>query len=380
MAVILLSGAGLLIRSFLAVLAVDPGFHPEHVLTAHIDFPHSMTQTRQEAFFQRVFERVAALPGVQAAGAVSNLFFLDEERTWGLRQVEGRPPEPVGRWSQLVWTQVSGDYFRAMGIPLIEGRYFAERDGPESPPVAIVNQTLARRYWPGEDAVGKRLKGFDPRGRNDEWVTVVAVVGDTHSHGLERQPISQIYEAQIQRHENTPNLVVRTASDPARLAAAVRAAVRAVDNTAVIAKITTMEQRLGEQTARRRFQTWLLGVFSALALALAAIGIFGVMYYSVAQRTHEIGVRMALGARATDVFGMVIGQGLLLAGIGVGTGILGALWLTQALSGMLYGVTARDPVTFAMVALVLLATALAACYIPARRATRVDPMAALRCE
>jgi len=380
MAVILLSGAGLLIRSFLAVLAIDPGFRPEHVLTVNIEFPHSMTQTRQEAFYRRAFERVAALPGVQAAGAVSNLFFLNDARTWGLRQVESRPPEPVGRWTQLVWTQVSGDYFRAMGIPLIKGRYFTDHDGPDSPPVAIVNQTLARRYWPGEDAIGKRLKGFDPRGRNDEWVTVVAVVGDTHSYGLERQPISQIYEAQIQRHENTPQLVVRTASDPARLAAAIRATVRAVDNTAVISNIATMEQRLGEQTARRRFQTWLLGVFSALALALAAIGIFGVMHYSVAYRTHEFGVRMALGARATDVFGMVIGQGLLLAGIGVCAGILGSLWLTQALSGMLYGVTARDPVTFAAVALVLLATALAACYIPARRATKVDPMVALRCD
>jgi predicted permease len=380
MAVILLTGAGLLIRSFLAVLAVDPGFRPEHVLTLYIEFPDSMTQTRQEAFYRRVFERVAALPGVQSAGAISNLFFLNDARTWGLRQVEGRPPEPVGRWTQLMWTQISGDYFRAMGIPLLKGRYFTERDGPESPPVAIVSQTLARRYWPGEDAVGKRLKGFDPRGRNDEWVTVVAVVGDTHSYGLERQPISQIYELGSQRHENTPNLLVRTASDPARLATAVRAAVRAVDYTAVISKIKTMEQRLGEQTARRRFQTWLLGVFSSLALALAAIGIFGVMHYSVAYRTHEIGVRMALGARAMDVFGMVIRQGLLLAGIGVALGILGALWLTQALSGMLYGVTARDPVTFAAVALVLLATALAACYIPARRATRVDPMVALRCE
>ncbi|HXI39692.1 MAG TPA: ABC transporter permease, partial [Bryobacteraceae bacterium] len=380
MAVILLSGAGLLIRSFLAVLAIDPGFRPEHVLTVNIEFPYSMTQTRQEAFYRRAFERVAALPGVQAAGAVSNLFFLNDARTWGLRQVESRPPEPVGRWTQLVWTQVSGDYFRAMGIPLIKGRYFTDHDGPDSPPVAIVNQTLARRYWPGEDAVGKRLKGFDPRGRNDEWVTVVAVVGDTHSYGLERQPISQIYEAQMQRHENTPQLVVRTASDPARLAAAIRATVRAVDNTAVISNITTMEQRLGEQTARRRFQTWLLGLFSALALALAAIGIFGVMHYSVAYRTHEFGVRMALGARAADVFGMVIRQGLLLAGIGVCAGILGSLWLTQALSGMLYGVTARDPVTFFAVAFVLLATALSACYIPARRATKVDPMVALRCD
>jgi len=244
--------------------------------------------------------------------------------------------------------------------------------------VAIVNQTLARRYWPGEDAIGKRLKGFDPRGRNDEWVTVVAVVGDTHSYGLERQPISQIYEAQIQRHENTPQLVVRTASDPARLAAAIRAIVRAVDNTAVISNIATMEQRLGEQTARRRFQTWLLGVFSALALALAAIGIFGVISYSVVQRTQEIGIRAALGATPANLVALVVGGGMAWVAFGLALGAAAAVGTTRLLSSVLFGVGASDPITLIATLGVLATVAMLACYLPARRASRIDPLEALR--
>jgi predicted permease len=378
LAMVLLTGAGLLVRSFVGVLHTDVGFHPENILTVQLGLTDSsVPQTAQ--FYRDVMQRIGALPGVRTVGGISNLFFLDEKRTHALRQVEGRPPEPKSFWKPLVWTQINGDYFQAMGIPLLAGRYFNRHDGRNTPLVAIVNETLARRYWPGEDPVGRRLKGFDPRGHNDDWLTVVGVVKDTRSGGLEKPAFSQIYEVQEQTNEQSGNLVIRTAvANPAQLAGSVRALIHHANRNAIISSITTMEQLLDRQVIERRFETWLIGVFSAFALSLAAVGVFAVMYYSVASRTNEIGIRMALGACATDITAFVLRQGLALALAGIAIGVLGALWTSHAIAGMLYQVKPSDPISFAGAALTLALVALLGCYAPARRASHIDPMTALR--
>jgi putative ABC transport system permease protein len=375
---ILLTGAGLLFRSFVGVLHTDIGFHPENILTVQLGLTNSTSPSKTAQFYRDVIQRIAEMPGVRAVGGAGNLFFLEEKRTHALRQVEGRPPEPKSSWTPLVWTQISGDYFQAMGIPVLAGRYFNHHDGPATPPVAIVNETLARRYWRGENPVGRRLKGFDPRGRNDDWVTVVGVVKDTRSGGLEKPAFSQIYEVQEQSGEQIGNLVVRTATDPALIAGSIRTLIHQANRNAIVSSITTMEQLLDRQVVERRFETWLIGVFSAFALSLAALGVFAVMYYSVASKTHEIGVRMALGACATDMTAFVLRQGARLALTGIMVGTLGALWSSYAIAGMLYKVKPSDPISFVGAGLTLAVVALLGSYVPARRASHVDPMTALR--
>jgi putative ABC transport system permease protein len=378
LAMILLTGAGLLFRSFVGVLHTDIGFHPENILTVQLGLTNSTSPSKTAQFYRDVIQRIAEMPGVRAVGGAGNLFFLEEKRTHALRQVEGRPPEPKSSWTPLVWTQISGDYFQAMGIPVLAGRYFNHHDGPATPPVAIVNETLARRYWRGENPVGRRLKGFDPRGRNDDWVTVVGVVKDTRSGGLEKPAFSQIYEVQEQSGEQIGNLVVRTATDPALIAGSIRTLIHQANRNAIVSSITTMEQLLDRQVVERRFETWLIGVFSAFALSLAALGVFAVMYYSVASKTHEIGVRMALGACATDMTAFVLRQGARLALTGIMVGTLGALWSSYAIAGMLYKVKPSDPISFVGAGLTLAVVALLGSYVPARRASHVDPMTALR--
>ena len=380
LAMVLLTGAGLLIRSFISVLNVDLGFHPQHILTVQVSLPEPTARPQLTAFYREVLQRVSNLPGVTAAGAVGNLFFLDERRMHALRLVEGRAPEPKSSWKPLVWTQVAGDYFQAMGIPLLRGRYFNAQDRAETPPVVIVNETLARRYWPGEDPIGKRVKGFDPRGQHDDWVTVVGLVKDTRTGGLEKAPFSEIYEAQTQSNEQLGNLVIRTASEPAPVAAATRKIIHQVNPAATIPSIETMEQLLDAQLMQRRFETWLIGVFSAIALVLAALGVFAVMHYSVAAKRNEIGIRMAVGARAVDILKLILSGGARVAFIGVMTGVVLAIWLTDAIRGMLFNVRSTDPATFTAAALALIAVALAASYAPAHRASRIDPMYALRHE
>ncbi|MGA8027141.1 MAG: ABC transporter permease [Bryobacteraceae bacterium] len=377
-AMVLLTGAGLLIRSFVSVLNVNLGFRAENVLTMQVGLPDGTLPPQAAQFYRDVLQRIDTLPGVRAAGGASNLFFLDETRTHALRQVEGHAPEPTSAWKPLVWTQITGGYFQAMGIPLLRGRFFSERDRPDLPPFAIVNETLARRYWPGEDPIGKRLKGMDQRGLHDDWLTVVGVVKDTRSGGLEKAPFSQIYEVQAQRGEQIGNLVVRTMGDPAQLASSVRTLIHGVNRNATVGSITTLEQLLDRQKMQRRFQTWLIGVFSGLALALAALGVFAIMHHSVAARTNEIGIRMAVGARSTDIMRHVLGNGARLATAGVFVGALAAMWASEAISGMLYNVKPDDPPSFAAAALLLLVVAIIASYLPARRASRVDPMTALR--
>jgi putative ABC transport system permease protein len=379
LAMILLTGAGLLFRSFVGVLHTSVGFHPENILTVQLGLTDSTSAQKTTQFYRDVMQRIAEMPGVRAVGGITNLFFLDEKRTHALRQVEGRPPEPKSSWKPLVWAQISGDYFQAMEIPLRSGRYFNSHDGPNTPPVAIVNETLARRYWPGENPVGRRLKGFDPRGRNDDWVTVVGVVKDTRSGGLEKPAFSQIYEVQEQSTEQIGNLVIRTtAANPGAIAGSIRTLIHQANRNAIVSSITTMEQLLDRQVTGRRFETWLIGVFSALALTLAALGVFAVMYYSVASKTHEIGIRMALGACASDMTAFVLRQGARLAIMGIVTGTLGSVWSSYAIAGMLYKVKPTDPISFLGAGLILAVVALLASYLTARRASHVDPMTALR--
>ena len=380
LSVVLLTGAGLLVRSFLAVEAVDPGFRPEHVLTMNIALPDGTSAARGRELDELTLARVRAIPGVQAVGAISGLFER-QPGDFGVRVVEGRAPESTAKWAPLTWDRIRGDYFQAMGAHLVRGRLFTEQDGVDSPLVAIVDESMARRYWLGEDPIGKRFKGFDKRGRDDDWSTVIGVVEDMRRHGREQRLASHVYEWYKQATPySTPDLVVRTAGDPKVLAGTLRNIVRGLDRTAILSPVTTVEQHLSDQLAPRRFQTWLLSLFSLLAMMLASVGIYGLMHYSVAQRTHEIGVRMALGARPANVVGMVIGQGISLAAMGLVAGLAGAWWLTRLLASLLFGITASDPLTFGVAAILLTAVAVLASLIPAWRAARVDPLAALRCE
>ncbi len=381
LAMVLLSAAGLLIRSFVAVLNVDLGFHPESALVIQIGLPDGTSAAQSPAFYREIMRRISVVPGVQAIGGAGNLFYLDEKRNHALRLIEGHSSEPKGAWRPLVWTQIAGDYFRAMGIPLIRGRFFNDNDNPRSSPVAIVNETLAHRHWPRENPLGKKLKGFDPRGQHDDWLTIVGVVKDTRVGGLEKRPFSQIYEVQAQRtSEQIGNLVIRTSRSPANLANALRTLIHNVNRNAVVSSITTMDLLIDGQKIQRRFQTWLISVFSGLALMLAALGVFGVMHYSVAARTNEIGIRMAVGARSGDIARLVLGNGATLAISGIAVGTLAALWSANALSGMLYAVTPGDPLSFASAAFLLIIVALLATYLPAHRASHIDPMSALRQE
>ena len=372
---VLLSGAGLLIRSFLAIYAVDPGFRADHVLTLHVN-------GGDVNFYKRLVEEVRYLPGVRAAGASSELFELDLPSINGLRSVEGQEPEPRDHWSSLTWSGISGEYFQAMGVPLVKGRFFSDSDNADSMLVAIVDESLARRYWPNEDPLGKRFKGQDLRGKNDDWLTVIGVVKDMRTHGLERAPTPHVYEwaAQSGPTAGTPDIIVRTSADPVALAASVRRVVRSINSGPVITSMATLNQELDDQLWVRRFETWLLGLFAAIALLLASIGIYGLMQYSVVQRTREIGIRMALGAETHQVLKMVLKQGVTLGIVGLSSGVVGAFLLTRFLSSMLFGITPSDPATFAGTSIVLLLTAIAATLIPARRATTINPLVALRCE
>ncbi|HEY1272218.1 MAG TPA: ABC transporter permease [Terriglobales bacterium] len=373
LAMVLLTGAGLVMRSLVAVLAIDPGFQPPNVITME------WRLKQDDASLERTIARIRAIPGVEAAGAINDIFFANPERSRGgatLDVVEGRPREPRDQWKPLVITPTSGDVFQALGIRLLKGRYFLASDTERAPLVVTINETMAQRFWPGEDPVGKRFKGYPG---SKDWVTVIGLVQDVRNLGLERKAASQMFAAPRQFKPGSI-LVVRGTLPMAQLAANVRAVVHSMDNRAVLGKISTLDQLLDEQTSRRRFQTYLLSLFSVLALVLSGVGIYGLLHYSVAQRTHEIGVRMALGARSWQVVGMVTGEGLRLVLFGVAAGSLAALALTRTISGLLFGVRPADPVTFGAVALLLAAVAVIACYVPARRATQVDPMTALRSE
>jgi putative ABC transport system permease protein len=378
LALVLLAGAGLLIRSLFAVHSVDSGFGDRDVITAQLRFHNALPRQRRAALYQEATERIRRLPGVRAVGAVGTMFWNGEGGRFGLRAVDGHPDKPRDQWDALTWTTIGGDYFQAIGVPLVRGRFFQDADNGNSAPVVLINETMARRYWPGEDPLGRRIKGFDARGTNDEWVTVIGVVKDVHSQGVERGPMAQIFEAQSQSLGETEHLVVSATATG--IPEALRRTIRELDRTAVLSAVSTLDDRLSAQGAQRRFQTYLLTAFAALALLLAAAGIFATMHYWVAQRTQEIGIRMALGAERRTVLAMVLRETLVLAVAGIGVGVGGALITTRTIASLLFGVTPHDPVTFVAVSFGMTAIAMIACCIPAARAARIDPMLALKIE
>jgi predicted permease len=378
----LVVGAGLLIRSFARLRSVSPGFNPERVLTAQISLPPSAypKDPQVAAFYSRLLERLKSLPGVKSASLCSVLPFTGTVRD--PFSIEGRPWQPEGAngTPQVTNYQViSPDYFRTMQIPLLRGREFRAFDGAEAPPVAIVNQTMARGFWPDGDPIGRHIMLGAPR-PGAPWLTIVGIVEDVRNSGLDSTPLPQIYTSQFQTPSRTTAIVMRTSLDPDSIVASVRHELLALDRDRPLYSVVSMQELVSDSIAPRRYYMLLLGGFAALALVLAAIGIYGVISYSVAQRTHEIGIRMALGAQRGDVLRRVVGHGLALTLIGVGVGLAGAFAMTRFLSSLLYDMRPTDPLTFAVVTLGLLGVAAMASYIPARRATRVDPMVALRYE
>jgi putative ABC transport system permease protein len=377
LAIVLLVGAGLLVRSWWSVTNIDPGFRAERVLVMAVSPPPTLSVAAQRInLYHRVLEQIQAVPGVESAGIIDDLFSENpRERVLSVERDDGTVSERLRFTSDAV----SADFFRALATPLRRGRFFATGDGPDAPPVAIVNDAMARRSWQGRDPVGRRVK-LGPRDADGTWYTVVGVVGDMRRQGLEREALPQMFVPLAQNHPpSNVGLFIRTSSDdPLAMAGALRAAARRAEKDTPIYGVAPLEQQLGTYLTQRRYQTSLLIGFSVVALLMAAVGIYGLIQYSIATRTREIGLRLAIGAQRGDIFRMMIGEGLMLSVAGVTVGLVGAWWLGRAGSSLLFGVTASDPLTFATVSLLLMAVAAAACYFPARRATRVDPLLALR--
>jgi putative ABC transport system permease protein len=375
LAIILLAGAGLLIRSLLSVQNVDPGFRPERVLSAQLATSASMSTGQRAIFYDRVLEQIESLPGVESAGITEN--FLISSNPERMLTTEARAGT-VSAHLRLRSDAVSGRFFKTVGTRLLRGRLFSAQDRPDSPRVAIINEAMARRLWPGRDPVGKRFKmgEIDPG-----WITVVGVVGDMRRQGLENEPIPQMFEPMAQDPSRLATLLVRTSTDdPLGIVGSVRAAVRRVEKYVPVYGVTTLANQVGAFLTERRFQTWLLAAFSAIAVLMSAVGIYGLIHYSVATRTQEIGIRMAVGAHSGQILRMVIGEGLKLSLGGLGLGLIGALYVAEAGRSLIFGVRATDPWTFAAVSLLLVAVAIAACYFPARRAAKVEPLTSLRQE
>ena len=382
LAVVLLVSAGLLIRSFQLLRRVDTGFTTENALTMRmvLPFPKYVKQETRRAFYDEVLRKIEALPGVESAGMITFLPLSFNGMNFSF-SVDGQQAPSDMKLPFALFRVVSPDYFRAMGIPLRHGRFFDSRDAADAQPAVLVNRRLADQYWPGEDAIGKRLK-IGPLDSPNAWLTVVGVVGDVQQTGLYDQKLEfYVPYAQERRSFVAPrDLVVRTKSDPAVIARAVREAVWSVDKDQPVSNVRTLDQVFAAAISQERFQALLLGLFATLALLLACVGLYGVISYAVVQRTHEIGVRMALGAQPVDVLTLVIRQGMTLTLTGLAAGILAGTFVTRVLSDLLFGVTPRDPLTFVGVPVLLLLVAFLACYIPARRATRIDPLSALRAE
>jgi predicted permease len=380
LSLVLLIGAGLLIRSFLRVQEVQPGFAPQNILSLRLGVsgPAYSEEIQRVNFYQRLWDRIRQLPGVEAAGGVSVLP-LAGGIGWGGITIEGYDAASGQNMIQADQRVASVGYFEAMKIPLVRGRFFTEHDRKEAEQVVVIDENMARTYWPDADPIGKRLK----RGAADSkapWLTVVGVVGNVKQYALDSDSRVALYSPHLQIPANSMYVVVRTTNDPASMAAAVTSEVRALEPNAPVYDVKSMEQWLSESLARRRFSMLMLGLFAVVAMLLAAVGIYGVMSYTVEERTREIGIRVALGARTRDVLNLVVRRGIALAAIGVGIGLAGAVALTRLMASLLFGVGATDPLTFALIALLLMLVALLACYVPARRATKVDPMIALRYE
>jgi putative ABC transport system permease protein len=380
LSLVLLVGAGLLAQSFRHLLEVKPGFDPNNLVTMDVVLRRSRypQEAQRVQFYQDFLQRARAVPGIESVGLVDPLPLGGSFEVWDF-QIEGRPPAAPGVNQNADRRVIDGGYFQAMKIPVERGRSFGDGDRVNAPPVIIINDTLARKYFAGEDPLGKRLV-FDG-GLISGAREIVGVVGDVRHAGLDAETTPEIYVPFTQIITPRLTVIARASSvDPTATTSALRGIIRETDKDSPIYNVRTMNGLLSASVARRRFNLILLGSFAALALLLASLGIYGVISYTVTQRTHEIGIRIALGAQPRDVLRMILGQGMILTLIGVAVGLLGALALTRVMSSLLFGVSATDPVTFGLVSLILPAVALVSCLIPARRATRVDPMVALRYE
>jgi putative ABC transport system permease protein len=375
LALTLMIGAGLLIKSFLNLERVNPGFNPRGTLRVDVGLPRTRYADRNQraAFYKQLTERVAALPGVQSTGAVSSLPLAGGGTDSGF-EIEGRPPAEPGH-PQVAWySSVTPDYFRAMGIRLLRGREFTDADDSTSPKAVVISETMANRYFPDEDPIGKRLLfGDDAR-------QIVGVMADVKFFGLKLDARPTMYFPEAQSPAGRMSLIVRTELDPLSLTKAVREQVAELDRDLAISSVMTMDELVASSLADSKFTLLLLGAFAAVAMALSAIGVYGVVSYSVTQRSHEIGVRMALGAQIGDVLKLIVKQGMALVIGGVAVGLIAAFALSRVMESLLFGVSTTDVVTFVATPSILVGVALGACFVPARRATQVDPMDALRCE
>ena len=394
LALMLLVGAGLMIRTFAALEAVNPGFNPHNVISMIVSVSGSKEEDpgRRELFYRQLLERVRSLPGVQAAGAINHLPLAGDLWGWHFA-IEGRPKPRPGEEPGAVYRMVTPGYFSAMRLPLVRGRDLTEADNVTAPGVVIVNEQAARQYWPGEDPIGKRVCFDDDTTNPTAWLTIIGIAKDAKQDSWTDKATPEAYLAAFQNHDylgdsgteaskhmNYITLVARTALDPALAASAMKEAARSFDRNLAITQVVTMDGVVAEANSQPRFEMLLLTIFAAVALVLAVVGIYGVISYSASRRTHEIGVRMSLGATRGDVLFLVVRQGVWLAVAGSVAGIAGALLLSRLMAKLLYGVQPTDPATFVVVAIGLGLVAMLACYIPARRAMRIDPIAALRYE
>lgn len=380
LSVVLLIGAGLLVRSFARLENVAPGFNPQNVLTLELttngrrykDGPTVLATYRQ------LNERLERIPGVSAAGSITSLP-LSEMFAWGPITIEGRLPPPGENFINADERIVSGHYFEAMQIPLRQGRFFSDLDTPTTQKAAIIDEFFAEQYWPNEDPIGKRIRtgGLESK---EPWITIVGVVGRIKQDALDSDPRIAFYLPHSQYTTQAMNVVLRSGVAPATLTPAIKKEIHELDPDLPIYNVRTMEERVEKSLARRRFSMVMLGLFAFLALALATIGIYGVMAYMVSQGTREIGIRLALGATQNHILRLVVRQGMILALTGVAIGLTGAFALTRLMRSLLFGVKSTDPLTFIAIAALLSFIALLASYIPARRAARIDPMVSLRCE
>jgi putative ABC transport system permease protein len=383
LALVPLVGAGLMTKSFLKLQDVNPGFDPGRVLAVEVYLPCTAYKEgpQANAFFKQALTRLQSLPGVESAAGIDTLPLSGGGNVLSFI-VEGQNLQPTDKQPDAEYRVVTPEYFQTMSIPLLRGRTFSEQDAPNVPQTFVINDTLARRYFPGEDPIGKRMNLGDTQ--NPDWYTVVGIVQDTRHESLGADPYPQMYAVNTQVSQRSMALVVRVAGNPAGMIGAVRSAIAELDGSLALNRARTMSQVMAQSIARPRFNMLLMSLFAIVALLLAAVGIYGVMAYAVSQRTHEIGIRMALGASSSTILGMVVRQGLRLTLAGVGIGMFGAFVITRLitglLSGLLFKVGASDPWTFAGIAILLASVAVLACLIPARRATRVDPMVALRYE